>query len=339
MARLFTRASKLTGIADIAPDRGDLLAHMRAVGIEADALRKSDISIDYAAFCALLHNCAVAWDMPDIGLRMAGLQGLDLLGPVALIVRMERTFRSAMNAICENLIIHSNAILAVLEETPGTDTATVVLDIRSDIPDSRENTELILAQANVVIDAIAEMDVPLVEVAFRHAKGASAPAVSKFFGCPVRYGAERNALSFDRDILDLAVQRSDHAFHTLIQRYLMTSKAEVASNFVDEARREVSRQMELGTCTLENVARGLKISTRSMQRQLRTNNTTFGDLVDEWRQDRALSLVLNTRLPLSEVSGALGYSEQSVFTKAFRRWYGIAPLRYRTDSDKLIAVR
>ena len=99
MARLFTRASKLTGIADIAPDRGDLLAHMRAVGIEADALRKSDISIDYAAFCALLHNCAVAWDMPDIGLRMAGLQGLDLLGPVALIVHMERTFRSAMNAI------------------------------------------------------------------------------------------------------------------------------------------------------------------------------------------------------------------------------------------------
>ena len=37
---------------------------------------------------------------------------------------------------------------------------------------------------------------------------------------------------------------------------------------------------------------------------------------------RALSLVTNTRLPLSEVSDALGYSEQSVFTQAFQRWYG-----------------
>ena len=50
---------------------------------------------------------------------------------------------------------------------------------------------------------------------------------------------------------------------------------------------------------------------------------------DEWRRARALSLVTNTRLPLSEVSEALGYSEQGVYTEAFRCWYGGTPHRVR----------
>lgn len=339
MARFFTRASKLTGITDIAPDREAVIAQMQAAGLPLEALRHPEMQINYNDFCTFLDNCATAWNMPDIGLRLAGFQGLDVLGPVALIVRMERTLRVALNAISENLIIHSNAIMAVLEESPGSDTASLILDFRGETPHNRVSIELLMAQTNVILDAVAEADIALVEVAFRHDEGPSAAAVSRFFDCPVRYGAERVALSFDREVLDRPLQRRDHAFHGIIQRYLMTSRAEVIENFADETRREIARQMELGNCTLENVARGLKISTRSLQRQLRANGTTFGDLVDEWRRDRALALVTNTRLPLSEVSGALGYSEQSVFSKAFRRWFGSSPLRYRAQGDHLIAAR
>ena len=55
----------------------------------------------------------------------------------------------------------------------------------------------------------------------------------------------------------------------------------------------------------------------------------FRDLVDDWRRARALSLVTRTRLPLSQVSEAVGYADQSVFTRAFQRWYGDPPLVYR----------
>jgi AraC-like DNA-binding protein len=54
---------------------------------------------------------------------------------------------------------------------------------------------------------------------------------------------------------------------------------------------------------------------------------SFRDPGDEWR--RALSLVTNTPLPLSEVSEALGYSEQGVYTEAFRCWHGGTPHRFR----------
>jgi transcriptional regulator GlxA family with amidase domain len=85
--------------------------------------------------------------------------------------------------------------------------------------------------------------------------------------------------------------------------------------------------MELGTCTLESVARSLRLEPRSLQRRLKSERLAFRDLVDDWR--RALSLVTRTRLPLSQVSEAVGYADQSVFTRAFQRWYGDPPLVYR----------
>jgi AraC-like DNA-binding protein len=340
MGRYFTRASKLVGLTDIAPDRADLTARMRAAGIDPEALRRPEMAIDYGGFCDLLQDCAAAWDMPDLGLRMARHQGVEVLGPVALIVRMERSVRAALTAITANLVIHSNAIVAALDEQEASDTAALIVELRDDAPTCRENTELIMAQAKVILDAVAEMPVPLVEAAFRHGRGAaSARAVAAFFGCPVRYGADHAALYFDSAILDRPLERSDIAFHGLIRRYLTTARAEVDDGPLEEARREVARQMELGTCTLENVAQGLHLSPRSLQRHLRDDGTTFGELVDGWRRERALALVTHTRLPLSEVSEALGYSEQSVFTKAFRRWYGGTPLRCRAEGAPPVAAQ
>jgi AraC-like DNA-binding protein len=328
--RYYTRATKLAGLAEIAAERGaDLRGLMSEVDLDAAALRSPEIAIDYAAFCELLRRCAMAWDLPDLGLRMACRQQIDFLGPVALVTRMERNVRGALQAIIANLVIHANATVAALEETG--DTATLVLNQRDDAPRGRENTELVMAQGKLVIDSIAGAPVPLIEAAIIHAKGGSARAVAKHFGCPIRYGAERNALSFGRALLDRRIEKSDLAYHALIKRYLATARAEVDGDIVESARAEIARQMELGHCTLESVAESLRMPPRSLQRRLQAEGLSFRDLLDEWRRARALLLVTNTRLPLSEVSEALGYSEQSVFTQAFRRWYGGAPQRYRAQ--------
>ena len=94
--RYYTRASKLGGLAEIAAERGAALTRsMRELGLDPAALRSPEMAIDYGAFCELLRRCATAWDLPDLGLRMARLQQIDVLGPVALVTRMERTVRGA----------------------------------------------------------------------------------------------------------------------------------------------------------------------------------------------------------------------------------------------------
>ena len=113
-----------------------------------------------------------------------------------------------MRAIVGNLILHSNAVVAVLEEIEGSDTASLILSRRDDAPEGRENTELIMAQARIVIESVADAPLHLVEVAFLYGKGSSARAVAAYFGCPIRYGADRNALSFDRALLDRPIERA-----------------------------------------------------------------------------------------------------------------------------------
>jgi AraC-like DNA-binding protein len=330
--RYYTRASKLAGLLQIAAERGgDVVVLMGEVGLDPAGLRSPETIIEYGGFCELLRRCALAWNLPDIGLRMIRYQELDFLGPVALVTRMERTARGALQAVIANLVIHSNATVAAVEEAVSIDTASLILNQRDDAPKGRENSELVMAQGKLVIDSIAGAPVPLIEAAFTHDKGNSGPAVAAHFGCPIRYGAERNALTFDRALFDRRLEKSDVAYHAIIKKYLMTARAEVGGGTLEDVRAEIARQMELGHCTLERVADNLRMPPRSLQRRLQMEGLRFRDLLDEWRRGRALSLVTNTRLPLSEVSDALGYSEQSVFTQAFRRWYGGTPHRFRNQ--------
>jgi AraC-like DNA-binding protein len=326
----YTRATKLAGLVEIAAERGaDINVLMREAKLDPAVLKSPEAAIDYGGFCELLRRCALAWDLPDIGLRMVRYQQIDFLGPVALVTRMERTVRGALHAIIANLVIHANATVAAFEEEADGETALLILNQRDDAPKCRENTELVMAQGKLVIDSIAGAPIPLVEAAFVHDKGGSARAVEAHFACPIRYGTERNALTFDRALLDRRIERSDVAYHALIKKYLATTRAEVEGGTMEEVRGEIARQMELGHCTLERVASSLRMPPRSLQRRLQAEGLCFRGLLDEWRRARALSLVNNSRLPLSEVSEALGYSEQSVFTQAFRRWYGGTPHRFR----------
>ena len=160
----------------------------------------------------------MAWDLPDIGLRMICYQRLDFLGPVALVTRMERTVRGALRAIIVNLVIHSNATVAAFEEEANADTASLILNQRDDAPKGRENTELVMAQGKLVLDSIAGAPVPLIEAAFVQEKGVSARAVEAHFACPIRYGADRNVLTFDRALLDRRIERSDVAYRALIKK-------------------------------------------------------------------------------------------------------------------------
>ncbi len=334
MAKYFTRATSLSGFPEVATECGaDLAAAMRAVGLDPSLLRHPDEQVDIAAFCDLAERCAVDWQLPDLWLKLAPYQHLEILGPVALLTRMEGDLRGALTAIIDNLIIHSNSLVCALQEEG--DMAAMVLDMHPVGRPARQYMLGCLAVTKNVIEQAAGTQVEFREANLREDESGSRRAAESWFGCPARFGAERNALYFDRTVLDRRLERSDTAYHAIIRRYLATARHEVAGRPSDAVRAEIARQMELGNCTLENVARRLRLEPRSLQRRLKAERLVFRDLVDEWRRTRALSLVTRTRLPLSQVSEAVGYADQSVFTRAFQRWYGGSPLVYRHhDNDR-----
>lgn len=80
---------------------------------------------------------------------------------------------------------------------------------------------------------------------------------------------------------------------------------------------------------ITEVAKQLRMSTRTLKRKLAEHDTTFSAIRDDQRRQRALLLLDNRALSIGEISTKLGYSELPNFTRAFRKWTGMTPNAYR----------
>jgi AraC-like DNA-binding protein len=131
-------------------------------------------------------------------------------------------------------------------------------------------------------------------------------------------------------ILDLPLVTADPAAMELARAQCdreLAAQAE-AGGFVGRVREAVARAGG-GFRSLDEVARRLHLSTRTLKRRLAIQGTSFSGVLDEVRQQRALLLLEDRRLALAEVADRLGYSDAANFTRAFRRWTGQTPAAFR----------
>ena len=86
---------------------------------------------------------------------------------------------------------------------------------------------------------------------------------------------------------------------------------------------------------MEELARELAMSTRTLQRKLREEQTTYQELLETLQQEVAVNYLQESNLTISEIAYLLGYSEPGVFTRAFKRWTGHSPTAYRQQQAYL----
>jgi AraC-like DNA-binding protein len=73
----------------------------------------------------------------------------------------------------------------------------------------------------------------------------------------------------------------------------------------------------------------MALSPRTLQRRLQAEGSSFADVLDHTRKAIADAYVRDPQVALTEVAYLLGFSEPSAFSRAFQRWYGMPPSRYR----------
>ncbi|ANM30932.1 AraC family transcriptional regulator [Acidobacteria bacterium Mor1] len=168
-------------------------------------------------------------------------------------------------------------------------------------------------------------------VLFKHRAPEITTAHQRYFGCPVEFGAALDAVS----ISDEALDRANHLGDDAISRFLMPHlEAEVEAIAQEDplellVQRAVSRALSEGVPKMAEIARRMGTSERTLQRRLADEGLSFKNLVDETRRRLAESLMQQPRYSLSEVGFLTGFSEQSAFSRAFKRWTGRSPAAYR----------
>ena len=90
-----------------------------------------------------------------------------------------------------------------------------------------------------------------------------------------------------------------------------------------------------GEVSDEKVAKRLNMSTRTLQRKLQGENTTFGNLLNEVRQEIAEHYIHDSKVSLMEIAFVLGYSEYSSFWRAYKRWTKASPSDIRISEQNI----
>ena len=150
------------------------------------------------------------------------------------------------------------------------------------------------------------------------------------YNCPVRFGAERNALIFDASVLDTTLPQANH---TIYQICYTQCQELVARLFKDHSYKKMIECLMIDGAgnflTLEQVAAKLHLSPRSLRRKLGQEDTSFQALLTHVRSTLAKELLLSGKLTIEQVADRLGYSEPAAFCHAFKRWTGMPPSAYR----------
>jgi len=98
---------------------------------------------------------------------------------------------------------------------------------------------------------------------------------------------------------------------------------------IDRVDAEIRARLPEGPPRLGDVAAALGLPRWTLQRRLSASGVAFSDRLDTVRRDLARAYLCQDAMPLTDVAFSLGYSEQSAFTRAHRRWFGYPPASTR----------
>lgn len=161
----------------------------------------------------------------------------------------------------------------------------------------------------------------------------------RIFQCPVTFGAGETSLSFPASYLDAPLPHHNPYVHSALITHVnrLLRQIRPGKGVADRVRRIIGQQLP-HTPDVDRVASVLNMSRQTLYRKLKKEGESFQHLADSVRRGRALSYVTEGDYGLSEVAFLLGFSELSAFSRAFKRWTGETPGRYRarrhsTDQD------
>ncbi len=317
-------------LLEVCVDRGlDPVALREGTGLEGLDLQDRELRIPVEAEEALWGRAMAATADPALGLLAAERLRDDDYGVLVYLGRHAATVGEALSRVCRWFALVNREVqfdvvsgeheLALEMSVPGLPgplpRAAAEYTLAATLLRMRFATGLPMAPLRV--------DLPFPKPEDREA--------GRVFGCPVNHGAEVPRLVLSESTWTTAVPGADAALSAILERHaaLLADSIPEVEQFIDRVRRHVAQGLPDGAPSVERVARSLGMSGRSLQRRLKEEGRSFSEVLDEVRLRLARLHVAQPHASLAETAFLLGFSEQSAFTRAFRRWTGETPGAWR----------
>ena len=146
----------------------------------------------------------------------------------------------------------------------------------------------------------------------------------------VGFDMEQTAVVFPAHWLERPVVGADPWVRRIIEQHIVELEKLSPHDLASQIRRVLRVLLLTHSSSARQVAALFSLHPRTLNRRLQVQGTTLQTLIDEGRYAIARHLLENTRMSMGQISAVLDYSDASAFTRAFRRWAGVAPMAWRS---------
>jgi AraC-like DNA-binding protein len=327
------RTANLSGFTDLVRGLGgEPRSILERHGIDLRTIRDPDAYIDSRSLVEVLQYCSTSFNDALFGLRLAELQEPDVYGAVAALCRAASSVREAITGFVDYIpVIHSP--VPVLELAEGTETAELRWRVPQDIGlNDQANLQATLLNLKLMRLIGGRTFRPSYVNLTVDARPRDIAEIESKFGCPFHSKAPFNAIAFPARVLDQPIASSNRLLFRLLGGYLERVRTASRKTIVERVEDYVRGSLPLGNCSIERCAKKLDTSVRTLQANLSESGLRFSDILEKQRIELAKVYLQQNQLSLDDIAAMLGYSEQSSFGRAFKRWTHSTPQRYRRDA-------
>lgn len=263
-------------------------------------------------------NAAKGWHPSNFGLL-----GYALLMSTCLRTTLERLIRFHR--------VISDARYGVLVEDKKNGTLTFELTNYDEDVYSTAREDAAISWIMSVLMVNFQRPLSPISICFTHSRPVEcAGKYYELFQSPIHFDAPRASIALSLNDVDRVLPSGNRDMvewkEKAMTKYLA---AQESDSLIPRVTKIIVEHLPSGDATVENTASELFLSTRKLQRLLQEEGTSFLALLNNVRKDIAEQHVRNKNMDLTEIAFLLGFSEQSTFSRSFKRWTGMSPSTFR----------
>jgi AraC-like DNA-binding protein len=302
---------------------------LRSLDLDPEEIKKPDTYLPIEIYLLIQDKAAEYVDDPHLGLHMGEFAEAGSWSVLGYMMTNCKTLGEALeksgwysrligNLIEGNAHLRLNKIKITLDTPPNAPTM------------SRHCYESAISSTVQLMRRLTGENISPTEVRFIYPEPESKSEYERVFQCPVYFGQPTNSYTIDLSVLFKPVLYPNEELLEHFENYAQQFLADLdnQTQYAREVTKILLSRMDDEDLSIKKVAREMAVSVRTLQNRLKDEGVLFSDLLQDVRR-RLAQKYLRENYSVEDITYLLGFSEPSVFRKAFKRWEGITPKQYR----------
>ncbi|MFZ5563542.1 MAG: AraC family transcriptional regulator [Thermodesulfobacteriota bacterium] len=301
------------------------------VGFDPDILKVPNGRLSVRQVNDMMNETIKFIHDPDIGLHLG--EAFDFfMDAMHVITFNSPTLGEALENLCRYYTLMHDVGVPVLSVKGNM--ASIELQLQTtEIDLMRHFVEGHFSYYCNLITRLTGQKINLDRIRFIHPAPSSTKEHDRIFKIPVLFKQQENIMTFNRGYLDLPVLVANAGILDTLTSYAekLQKKLYREDLFSVKVETAIIQNLLSGKTDIETISAQFAMSKRSLQIRLSKEGVKYQDILDKVKREHAIQLLGQSRISIIDITFLLGYSEQSAFNRAFKKWTGFTPGEYRQN--------